>query len=101
MGIDRLTMFLTNNVSIREVLLFPAMKPILENTKNADNSGADTSSSVNFEDLEKRLSNTPFLAGRAFGDEDLSVKKTIGTTDVDPRKFPKVSAWMKLMSLSV
>jgi lysyl-tRNA synthetase class 2 len=28
MGIDRLTMFLTNNDTIREVLLFPAMKPI-------------------------------------------------------------------------
>ena len=28
LGIDRLTMFLTNNASIREVLLFPAMKPI-------------------------------------------------------------------------
>ena len=27
MGIDRLTMFLTNKDSIREVLLFPAMKP--------------------------------------------------------------------------
>ena len=26
-GIDRLTMFLTNKNSIREVLLFPAMKP--------------------------------------------------------------------------
>ena len=28
MGIDRLCMMLTNTVSIREVLLFPAMKPI-------------------------------------------------------------------------
>merc|ERR1712194_118696 len=27
MGIDRLTMFLTNNYSIKEVILFPAMKP--------------------------------------------------------------------------
>jgi len=30
MGIDRLTMFLTNSSNIKEVLLFPAMKPIEE-----------------------------------------------------------------------
>ena len=29
MGIDRLTMFLTDNINIKEVLLFPAMKPIV------------------------------------------------------------------------
>jgi lysyl-tRNA synthetase class 2 len=29
MGIDRLTMFLTDNNNIKEVLLFPAMKPII------------------------------------------------------------------------
>ncbi len=28
MGIDRMTMFLTDNINIKEVLLFPAMKPI-------------------------------------------------------------------------
>ena len=27
MGIDRLTMILTDNVNIKEVILFPAMKP--------------------------------------------------------------------------
>ena len=28
MGIDRLTMFLTDNSNIKEVLLFPLMKPL-------------------------------------------------------------------------
>ena len=27
LGIDRLTMFLTDNINIKEVILFPAMKP--------------------------------------------------------------------------
>lgn len=31
MGIDRLTMFLTDNNNIKEVLLFPAMKPVVNN----------------------------------------------------------------------
>jgi lysyl-tRNA synthetase class 2 len=34
LGIDRLTMFLTNNINIKEVLLFPAMKPV-KNDPNA------------------------------------------------------------------
>mmetsp|Transcript_7780 Transcript_7780/g.25536 ORF Transcript_7780/g.25536 Transcript_7780/m.25536 type:complete len:659 (+) Transcript_7780:22-1998(+) len=40
-GIDRLTMFLTNNCSIREVLLFPAMKPlaVVEANDNAGTTG--------------------------------------------------------------
>lgn len=28
MGIDRLTMYLTDNINIKEVILFPAMKPV-------------------------------------------------------------------------
>ena len=30
LGIDRLVMLLTDNLNIQEVLLFPAMKPVLE-----------------------------------------------------------------------
>merc|ERR1711957_815060 len=30
LGVDRLTMFLTDNINIKEVLLFPAMKPIVD-----------------------------------------------------------------------
>jgi len=33
MGIDRLTMYLTDNINIKEVILFPAMKPIDEEKK--------------------------------------------------------------------
>lgn len=33
MGIDRLTMFLTDNYSIKEVLAFPMMKPVEDGKK--------------------------------------------------------------------
>lgn len=36
-GIDRLTMFLTDSNNIKEVLLFPAMKPIKEGEEPSDN----------------------------------------------------------------
>ena len=36
MGIDRLTMYLTDNINIKEVILFPAMKPIDEDNKDKD-----------------------------------------------------------------
>ena len=34
MGIDRLTMYLTDNINIKEVILFPAMKPVDEDNKD-------------------------------------------------------------------
>jgi len=40
LGIDRLCMFLTGNDSIREVLLFPAMKPLDHEVKQAAAAGA-------------------------------------------------------------
>lgn len=38
LGIDRLTMFLTDNINIKEVLLYPAMKPILDSEGKLTNS---------------------------------------------------------------
>ena len=37
MGIDRLTMYLTDNINIKEVILFPAMKPVDEDNKDKEN----------------------------------------------------------------
>ena len=36
MGIDRLTMYLTDNINIKEVILFPAMKPVDEDNKEKE-----------------------------------------------------------------
>lgn len=41
MGIDRLTMFLTDNNNIKEVLFFPAMKPKLEGAEGEGGAGSD------------------------------------------------------------
>merc|ERR1711915_790926 len=41
MGIDRLTMFLTNSHNIKEVLFFPAMKPDDHNKKATEDKSAD------------------------------------------------------------
>lgn len=41
LGIDRLTMFLTNNNNMKEVLLFPAMKPDENPNRIKDESGAE------------------------------------------------------------
>jgi len=36
MGIDRLTMYLTDNINIKEVILFPAMKHVDKNNKKKE-----------------------------------------------------------------
>ena len=43
MGIDRLTMFLTNSNNIKEVLFFPAMKP--EDNKPKEEAASETTAS--------------------------------------------------------
>jgi lysyl-tRNA synthetase class 2 len=35
LGVDRLVMLLTDNINIQEVLLYPAMKPVQDNKKEA------------------------------------------------------------------
>lgn len=37
LGVDRLIMLLTDNINIQEVLLFPAMKPIINNPPKKEN----------------------------------------------------------------
>lgn len=56
-GVDRLVMFLTNQTTIRDVLLFPTMKPIgLEKAKNRDLEGENAekhhSFTTNLEELD-------------------------------------------------
>ena len=41
MGIDRLTMYLTDNINIKEVILFPAMKPVDEDKSKKEEAKED------------------------------------------------------------
>jgi lysyl-tRNA synthetase class 2 len=45
MGVDRVTMFLTDNNNIKEVLFFPAMKPDLQKKKDDEKSATPETSS--------------------------------------------------------
>lgn len=45
-GIDRLTMFLTDSNNIKEVLLFPAMKPVKEEEAAAEATSTATATTT-------------------------------------------------------
>lgn len=68
-GIDRMTMYLTNSNNIKEVLLFPAMKPEevqlgSHNTHSSFNSGSlDLSSVAGLAAIEERLQYQQFILG--------------------------------------
>jgi lysyl-tRNA synthetase class 2 len=55
LGVDRLTMFLSNKNNIKEVLLFPAMKPTEEQLKFMDSNKklAEESAKVLAAEVEK------------------------------------------------
>lgn len=65
-GIDRLTMFMTNNASIQEVLFFPQMKPEVKQVAMTDDE------KVVFNILK---SNSPFLLSELKSQSGLSNKK--------------------------
>ena len=55
MGIDRMAMFLTNSNNIKEVLLFPAMKPDDTNKPKEDAVPEQVEQNVSFEFVELNL----------------------------------------------
>lgn len=116
LGIDRLAMFLSNKSNIKEVLLFPAMKPSDEQMqliaanapkKDPTNTGVaseDVSNFVNLAafndgDLDKlnsSLAGQSFLNGTAPSKADAEVYDKV-PEDVSSR--PNIAAWMTLMSM--
>ncbi|KAG7346369.1 lysyl-tRNA synthetase [Nitzschia inconspicua] len=119
LGIDRLTMFLSNKNNIKEVLLFPAMKPSDDQmaliAKNAPKKDAtNTNMSINMahyssadmtnEDVLERLNND--LAGKAFvhgisptKDDAELLEKVLKADESVIASQPNVLAWTKLLGM--
>jgi len=122
LGIDRLTMFLSNKANIKEVLLFPAMKPsdeqmalIAANAPKKDSTNTnmgvvsadlsilktlDVFSEDDLELLNSALAGKSFLNGIAPSKDDTEVFDKVLKADaalVSSRE--NVAGWMKLLSM--
>ncbi|OQR87036.1 lysyl-tRNA synthetase [Achlya hypogyna] len=99
-GVDRIAMFLTNKFNIKEVLLFPAMKPDEQVAKPT--SGAITAANFSLEAVEAKLQSaqTNFLNGAKPSKEDAVVFERVKVIGKDIlAKFPLTQAWLDLVSL--
>ena len=121
LGIDRLTMFLSNKNNIKEVLLFPAMKPtdeqmtVIANNapkKDATNTnmnvttdmsifdGADMTSTESLKKLDEALIGKAFLQGTAPSKDDAELlEKVLKADDNTVAAYANVAAWTKLLSM--
>lgn len=122
LGIDRLTMFLSNKSNIKEVLLFPAMKPsdeqmavISQNApkKDATNTnmhasdidmsqflGADMTSEETLRQLNAALFGKAFVNGTAPSKQDAELlDKVLQADESLVSSMANVAAWTKLLSM--
>lgn len=129
LGVDRLTMFLSNKDNIKEVLLFPAMKPtddqsrlIAQNAPKKEGLGAPVAVAVEgssvtamgvgkfdgvnvgsddgMSKLNKALDNKNFLAGDAPSKADAEMLAVVQKVPSSfVAKYPNVNGWVQLCSL--
>lgn len=119
LGIDRLTMFLSNKSNIKEVLLFPAMKPSDDQmaviAKNAPKKDAtNTNMSINMaayasvdmtneetlERLNNDLANKAFVHGTSPTKDDAELlEKVLKADESLIASQANVLAWTKLMAM--
>ena len=122
LGIDRLTMFLSNKNNIKEVLLFPAMKPtdeqmtiIAQNApkKDATNTnmsalkvdmgafeGDDLTSEESLKKLDAALAGKSFVHGTAPSKDDAALLEKVSKADAGiVSGLSNVAAWSKLLSM--
>jgi lysyl-tRNA synthetase class 2 len=121
LGIDRLAMFLSNKNNIKEVLLFPAMRPtdeqmamIAQNApkKDATNTNmtaamvdmsqftSDMTSDATLKKLDTTLAGKSFLHGTAPSKDDAELlDKVLKADAMVVASMPNVAAWTKLLSM--
>mmetsp|Transcript_87279 Transcript_87279/g.170792 ORF Transcript_87279/g.170792 Transcript_87279/m.170792 type:complete len:274 (-) Transcript_87279:23-844(-) len=122
LGVDRLTMFLSNKNNIKEVLLFPAMKPTDEQmtlvAKNAPKKDAtntnmhvtktdmtqfeavDMTTEEALKKLDSALAGRAFLQGTAPSKDDAELyDKVLAGDAATIATFSNVAAWTKLLSM--
>lgn len=101
-GIDRITMFLSNKFNIKEVLLFPAMKPDEQVHASGSSDKAKSAASVtqlSLEDLDKRLATLTFLNGATPSKEDAVVFEKVKVIGKDVlKKHANVDKWANFVS---
>ncbi|OQR95495.1 lysyl-tRNA synthetase, partial [Thraustotheca clavata] len=100
-GVDRIAMFLTNKFNIKEVLLFPAMKPEDQIVKPST-PGVITTQNFTIESVEAKLqvSKLNFLNGSKPSKEDAIVFERVKVIGKDILgKYPLTQAWLELVSL--
>uniref|UniRef100_K3X9C3 Lysine--tRNA ligase n=1 Tax=Globisporangium ultimum (strain ATCC 200006 / CBS 805.95 / DAOM BR144) TaxID=431595 RepID=K3X9C3_GLOUD len=96
-GIDRMTMFLSNKFNIKEVLLFPAMKP--DEQVHASETKTAAVSQLSLEDLDKRLASMTFLNGASPSKEDAQVFEKVKVIGKDIlKKHSNLEKWSNFVS---
>lgn len=121
LGVDRMTMFLSNKNNIKEVLLFPAMKPTDEQLqvmkknapkKDATNTnmsmttdmsefeGADMTSTENLKKLDDELIGKSFVQGTAPSKDDTILLEKVSKVDASTLEaYANITAWSKLLHM--
>jgi len=111
LGVDRLTMFLSNKNNIKEVLLFPAMKPNDEQlamlAKNASQAstviaigvgafdGVNVGSPEGLKSLETALAGKKFLGGDSPSSDDVGMLEVVTKIPSSAlANSPNVQAWV-------
>jgi lysyl-tRNA synthetase class 2 len=111
LGIDRMAMFLSNKSNIKEVLLFPAMKPTDEQLSVLASTAPKTDVLKEFGDadftlegvlkkLDVTLSGKSFVNGTAPSKADAELlDKVLKADSALLDSVPNVAAWTKLLSM--